>query len=37
VSVTENVSDLSKIVLAADDLKAIESENATRLVSRLKP
>jgi predicted TIM-barrel fold metal-dependent hydrolase len=37
VSVTENVSDLSKIALAADDLKAIESENATRLVSRLKP
>jgi predicted TIM-barrel fold metal-dependent hydrolase len=36
VSVTENVSDLSKIALAVEDLKAIESENAARLMSRLK-
>jgi 6-methylsalicylate decarboxylase len=36
VSVTENVSDLGKVGLAADDLKAIESSNAMRLIARLK-
>jgi predicted TIM-barrel fold metal-dependent hydrolase len=36
VSVTENVSDLGKIGLPASDLKAIESENAARLISRLR-
>jgi predicted TIM-barrel fold metal-dependent hydrolase len=36
VSVTENVSDLTRIGLSAADLKAIESDNATRLISRLK-
>jgi len=36
VSVTENVSDLSKLGLAADDLQAIESDNAARLISRLR-
>ena len=35
VSVTENVSDLSKLGLSADDLKAIESDNAMRLIARL--
>ena len=36
VSVTENVSDLGKVGLAADDLKAIESDNAIRLIARLR-
>jgi predicted TIM-barrel fold metal-dependent hydrolase len=36
VSVTENVSDLGKVGLPADDLKAIESDNARRLIARLK-
>jgi predicted TIM-barrel fold metal-dependent hydrolase len=36
VSVTENVSDLAKIGLSADDLKAIETDNAARLIARLK-
>jgi predicted TIM-barrel fold metal-dependent hydrolase len=36
VSVTENVSDLGKVGLAADDLKAIESANAMRLIARLR-
>jgi predicted TIM-barrel fold metal-dependent hydrolase len=36
VSVTENVSDLGKIGLSADDLKAIETDNAARLIARLK-
>jgi predicted TIM-barrel fold metal-dependent hydrolase len=36
VSVTENVSDLAKIGLSPDDLKAIETDNAARLVARLK-
>jgi predicted TIM-barrel fold metal-dependent hydrolase len=36
VSVTENVSDLSKIELAANDLKAIETDNAVRLIARLR-
>jgi predicted TIM-barrel fold metal-dependent hydrolase len=36
VSVTENVSDLGKVGLSADDLKAVESDNALRLIARLK-
>jgi 6-methylsalicylate decarboxylase len=36
VSVTENVSDLGKVGLSVDDLRAIESDNAMRLISRLK-
>jgi len=36
VSVTENVSDLGKIGLSADDLKSVESDNAQRLISRLR-
>jgi predicted TIM-barrel fold metal-dependent hydrolase len=36
VSVTENVSDLSKIELPASDLKAIETDNAVRLIARLR-
>jgi predicted TIM-barrel fold metal-dependent hydrolase len=36
VSVTENVSDLGKIGLPANDLKAVESDNAIRLISRLR-
>ncbi|HEY6259090.1 MAG TPA: amidohydrolase family protein [Xanthobacteraceae bacterium] len=36
VSVIENVSDLSKVGLAAADLKAIESDNAMRLIARLR-
>jgi predicted TIM-barrel fold metal-dependent hydrolase len=36
VSVTENVSDLGKVGLAADDLKAVESDNAIRLIARLR-
>ena len=36
VSVTENVADLGKLGLAAADLRAIERDNATRLVTRLK-
>jgi predicted TIM-barrel fold metal-dependent hydrolase len=36
VSVTENVSDLGKIGLPAGDLKAIETDNAARLITRLK-
>jgi len=36
VSVTENVSDLAKVGLPADDLKAIESGNAMRLIARLR-
>jgi predicted TIM-barrel fold metal-dependent hydrolase len=36
VRVTENVSDLNKIGLAAADLKAIERDNAVRLIARLK-
>jgi predicted TIM-barrel fold metal-dependent hydrolase len=36
VTVTENAADLIKAGLAAADLKAIESENAIRLMPRLK-
>jgi predicted TIM-barrel fold metal-dependent hydrolase len=36
VSVTENVSDLGKVGLPADDLLAIENGNAMRLIPRLK-
>jgi predicted TIM-barrel fold metal-dependent hydrolase len=36
VSVTENVSDLSKIALSAVDLRAVERDNAARLIARLK-
>jgi predicted TIM-barrel fold metal-dependent hydrolase len=36
VSVAENVSDLSKAGLSVDDLKAIERDNAVRLIARLK-
>jgi predicted TIM-barrel fold metal-dependent hydrolase len=36
VSVTENVSDLGKVGLSADKLKAVESDNAIRLIARLK-
>ncbi len=36
VSVTENVSDLGRLGLAADDLKAVEGDNAIRLIARLK-
>lgn len=36
VSVTENVADLGKLGLAAADLRAIERDNATRLITRLK-
>ena len=36
VSVIENVSDLGKVGLPADDLLAIENGNAMRLISRLK-
>jgi len=36
VSISENVSDLGKIGLSADDLKAIEGDNATLLIARLK-
>ena len=36
VSVTENVSDLGKAGLSADDLKAVESDNAMRLIARLR-
>src|SRR5262249_21994874 len=36
VTVTENVGDLLKAGLSADDLKAIENENAIRLIPRLK-
>ena len=36
VSVTENVSDLGKIELTPGDRKAIESDNAMRLIARLK-
>jgi 6-methylsalicylate decarboxylase len=36
VSVTENVSDLGKIGLSAGDLKAVESDNAMRLIARLR-
>jgi predicted TIM-barrel fold metal-dependent hydrolase len=36
VSVVENASDLSKAGLSAADLKAIENENALRLMPRLK-
>jgi predicted TIM-barrel fold metal-dependent hydrolase len=36
VSVTENVSDLGKVGLSVDDLRALESDNAMRLISRLK-
>src|SRR6202163_450758 len=36
VSVTENVSDLGKVGLSADKLKAVESDNAIRLVARLR-
>ena len=36
VSVTENVSDLGKIGLAAGDLKAVERDNAIRLIARLR-
>ena len=35
-SVVENVADLSKAGLSAADLKAIENENALRLLPRLK-
>jgi predicted TIM-barrel fold metal-dependent hydrolase len=36
VSVTENVSDLGKIELTPADRSAIESDNAIRLIARLK-
>jgi predicted TIM-barrel fold metal-dependent hydrolase len=36
VSVTENVSDLGKLGLPAADLKAVERDNAMRLITRLK-
>jgi predicted TIM-barrel fold metal-dependent hydrolase len=36
VSVTENVSDLGKVGLSADALKAVESDNAMRLIARLR-
>jgi 6-methylsalicylate decarboxylase len=36
VSVTENVSDLGKIDLTPGDRRAIESDNAIRLIARLK-
>jgi len=36
VSVTENVSGLGRLGLAAADLRAIERDNATRLITRLK-
>jgi predicted TIM-barrel fold metal-dependent hydrolase len=36
VSVTENVSDLGKVGLSGDELKAVESDNAMRLIARLK-
>ena len=36
VSVTENVTDLSKIALSEADRRAIEHDNATRLMTRLK-
>ena len=36
VSVVENANDLTKVGLPAADLKAIESENALRLMPRLK-
>ncbi len=36
VSVTENVSDLGKIELTPSDRRAIESDNAIRLIARLK-
>jgi 6-methylsalicylate decarboxylase len=36
VSVTENVSDLGKIGLSGDELKAVERDNAMRLIARLK-
>jgi 6-methylsalicylate decarboxylase len=36
VSVTENVSDLGKAGLSEGDLKAVESDNALRLIARLK-
>jgi predicted TIM-barrel fold metal-dependent hydrolase len=37
VSVAENVADLGKAGLSAADLKAIENENALRLMPRLMP
>jgi predicted TIM-barrel fold metal-dependent hydrolase len=36
VAVTENVSDLGKAGLSVDDRKAIERDNALRLIARLK-
>jgi predicted TIM-barrel fold metal-dependent hydrolase len=36
VSVVENVEDLTRLGLSASDLNAIESDNAARLVPRLK-
>jgi len=36
VSVVENVEDLTRLGLSAPDLNAIESDNAARLVPRLK-
>jgi predicted TIM-barrel fold metal-dependent hydrolase len=36
VSVVENVEDLTRLGLSASDLTAIESDNAARLVPRLK-
>jgi predicted TIM-barrel fold metal-dependent hydrolase len=36
VSVEENVSDLLKAGLSTADLKAVESENAKKLIPRLK-
>jgi len=36
VSVTENVSDLGKVGLSAADLKAVERDNAMRLIARLR-
>ncbi|HLH95384.1 MAG TPA: amidohydrolase family protein [Xanthobacteraceae bacterium] len=36
ISVTENVTDLSKVALSEPDRRAIERDNATRLIARLK-
>jgi 6-methylsalicylate decarboxylase len=36
ISVTENVSDFGKLALPADDQKAIERDNALRLITRLR-
>jgi predicted TIM-barrel fold metal-dependent hydrolase len=36
VTVTENVSDLGKLGLSVDDIRALERDNAIRLIARLK-